>query len=122
MPYYEFRCAECGSVSGSTDRAHAGPCGCGGPLRRIWHAPGFIRGTAEHFNHSLGSYVRDDKDFRQQLRVKSAEMSERLGMPVDYQPADLSDRKALGVSGQADELRGRKDYAQGKEPARRYFA
>ena len=49
-------------------------------------------------NPATGKVESDPKKFREHLRVASEEMSERLGTRVDYQPVDLTDRDALGVT------------------------
>jgi hypothetical protein len=52
----------------------------------------------EHWNHSVGQPIRTMRQFRDALARKSDEMTERTGVPHDYQPVDLSDREALGVT------------------------
>lgn len=49
-------------------------------------------------NLSTGRVETDPKKFRQHLAQKSEEMAERLGMAVDYQPVDMTDKDALGVT------------------------
>ena len=49
-------------------------------------------------NLTTGRVESDPKKFAAHLRMKSDEMAERLGMPVDYQPIDMTDKEALGVT------------------------
>lgn len=54
-------------------------------MRRVFHAPAVTHGDFDtHFNHSVGSVVHSRQDFRSKLARKSEEMSERLGMTVNY--------------------------------------
>jgi hypothetical protein len=46
----------------------------------------------------VGRYVSGNRDFSEALKEKSAEASERLGMEHNFQPVDIGDRKALGVT------------------------
>lgn len=55
----------------------------------------------EHFNNSLGQYVNNERQFKDGLKRKSDEASERMGHTVDLQPipaADMADAKAHGVT------------------------
>lgn len=49
-------------------------------------------------NPTTGQVESDPRKFREHLHVASEQMAERLGMKVDYQPVDLTDRDALGVT------------------------
>lgn len=51
-----------------------------------------------HFNHATNTYISSDTAFRNELRRQSDEMSERLNLPVNYQPVDMRDKEALGVT------------------------
>ena len=70
----------------------------------------------EHFNHSVGSYVSNERQLRDALKVASAEASNRLGMDHDFQymsPADMADASSHGVTeeGLDDTYRARHDGA-----------
>lgn len=45
-----------------------------------------------HYNHSVGKYVRSDRDYRDALRRASDTQSAVTGIDADYQPVDLLDR------------------------------
>lgn len=49
-------------------------------------------------NLTTGRVETDPKKFATHLREQSEIMGERLGMKVDYQPVDMTDREALGVT------------------------
>lgn len=58
----------------------------------------FTLSLPEHFNNSTGKYVSNRRDFSDQLKRKSDEMSERTGMHHNYVPVDPTDKKAVGVT------------------------
>ena len=73
-------------------------------MRRQWNTFALNRVSAPkaHYNHSIGSYVRNRAELKSEFSRKSDEMSERMGMHVDYQPIDPYDLKhspeAFGVT------------------------
>ncbi len=68
-------------------------CACGLTMRREWNSFALTRVSSvqPHFNHSIGSYVRNNADLKSEFSRKSDEMSERMGQHVDYQPIDPYD-------------------------------
>lgn len=58
---------------------------------RVWH-------DTDTPNLATGRVETDPRKFREHLHVASREAEERLGMAVDYQPTDPTDRDALGVT------------------------
>jgi hypothetical protein len=67
----------------------------------------------EHFNNATGQYVTNERAFGDQLKLKSEEMSARTGMEHNYQPIDITDMKALGVTDEGLEHTQRVHYNQG---------
>lgn len=63
----------------------------------------------EHFNYSTGQYVSNSRNFSDQLKSKSDEMSARLGMDVKYGEVDVADQKALGVTTEGIETKLQKE-------------
>lgn len=96
MPIYAFRCRECGRTSESI-RRDVLPCNCGGVLRRDFRFA-FKPPTPAHFNHSVGAYVTNDRDFRDKLKEKSEEASARFGLDVSFAPIDYHDKASVGVT------------------------
>lgn len=96
MPVYEFRCRSCGATKESLSR-NPTPCNCGDIFRRVFS---FSTSTdlPAHFNHSVGSYVSNSRQFNDALKQKSDEASEHFGTTINYSPVDYSDRAALGVT------------------------
>lgn len=95
MPVYEFRCPHGDTLD--TDRTPPFCDECMSPMRRIWSFS-FKRPMADHYNPSVGSYVRSEQDFTDKLKAMSDEATERTGIPHNYVPVDPTDRKALGVT------------------------
>jgi len=115
MPSYPYRCRLCGDpylfVMSVTEHDHFGlRCHCGGELRRVWTVPYVLKaGFMEtHFNHTTGSVVTNMADFREQLKIKSDQMSERLGFEQRLVPVDPDQPKALGVT--PDGLEGKDNF------------
>ena len=96
MPTYEFQCED-GHRHELSTRQPYGPCFCGSILKRkfSFHIGQTIPG---HFNHAVGKYVSNDREFRDALKVKSEEQSERLGIEHNYTYVDPADKQALGVT------------------------
>ncbi len=97
MPVYSFRCSGC---LGETERMTRNPplCSrCDLEMRRVW---GFsYRPTmVEHWNQSVGKYVSNDRQFRDELKRMGEKESESTGLYHEYVPIDINDRKACGVT------------------------
>lgn len=88
MPLYEFACDGCGATTGRVqsmrDKVPAVvDCeSCGGPARRVWHAPAAI-----HF-HGPGFYATDPKT-RMNMR-RRANAGDDLPKPFDRDAAALT--------------------------------
>ena len=52
----------------------------------------------EHYNMATGAYVTSKTDFEDRLKLASEQQSIAQGVTVDYQPVDLSDPAACGLS------------------------
>lgn len=120
MPLYEYRCVQCG-LNETFNRYHPigevidFPCPvCGGRLRRIYSNFRFQRGMEAHFNPSVGTYVSNERQFRDELKRKSDEASIRTGMTHNFVPVDLNDPKALGVTDEGREQIEENNYLRTK--------
>lgn len=96
MPIYSFICRDCGAKRESLQRDVL-PCNCGGLSRRDYHFA-VKADTPGHFNHSVGAYVSNNREFRDELKKKSEEASARFGIDVNYAPIDYTDKQSLGVT------------------------
>ena len=71
-------------------------------LKKSWQSQGVVMATVwqdtDTINLSTGRVETDPRKFATHLREQSEIMGERLGMNVDYQPCDMTDRDALGVT------------------------
>lgn len=120
MPIYEFRCRRCGHTDHRTRPSDTiGPCPMceQGELRRVFSfqvAP--VMPT--HLNKTTGTIVGSSRQFAHDLRVAGQKLTEKDGIPRDYQPVDLSDAKALGVTGEGLDSTNRHRVANGLPPVR----
>lgn len=96
MPVYEFRCPHNPSFI-DTDRTPPMCDECCLPMKRVWSFS-FHRPMPDHFNASTGTYVRNERQFRDELKKMSDEATERTGIPHNYVPVDPMDKEALGVT------------------------
>ena len=124
MPQYVYRCPDHGEFEVYFDfgeqpsevecgrAVHSGPgslcsmecastgfmdCRCDHPAKRIFS---FTMATVmqEHFDVSTGKVVSDPRQLKNEFRRASEEATERTGIPHNFQPVDMSDKAALGVT------------------------
>jgi predicted PP-loop superfamily ATPase len=104
VPYFEFKCRACGARTLTQDREH-GPriaCSCsadvdGASWKRVWSVQ-IAPVMHAHMNSTTGTVVSSGRQFRDELRRKSDEMTERTGMPHNYVEVDRNDTKSLRVT------------------------
>lgn len=107
MANYQYRCPSCRAVytleasihSDLPERRPCPRCNFNGSSRDYSFnlQPSF----QEHFNHSLGEYVTNNRSFEDGLKRQSAMMSERMSQDVNYTPlsaADMADAQSHGVT------------------------
>lgn len=99
MPMYEYRCRVCGHSTLHKEQLTETPvCHCKeGLLQRVWSFS-FNKPMQPHFNSSVGKYVSNDNQFKDELKRKSEEATLRTGVEHNYQPIDIADRESLGVT------------------------
>lgn len=88
MKTFDWKCQTCGFVKEAPEPA---PCPqCGDSLRKqfCFGIQPVARRFQPGFNMSLGEYVTSPQDFRDKLKKKGDQMSERLGTEHNYQPRD----------------------------------
>lgn len=104
MPIYEFACS-CDQFS-STQRGMDGntmdkSCPrCGENMSRVFSSPAFHR-FEEHVSPATGKPVGSMKQFKEQLRVASAEATERTGIPHNFVPTEVKPQEGPGTEEQA---------------------
>ena len=113
MPLYEYRCSKCKATYLTVIRDDSTPCHfCNGfGIRRFGF--NFKRPMQEHFNHSTGQFVTNERAFRTQLKRQSEIQTIRTGIEHTYQPVDDPMTKAsLGVTtaGLEDQAKWRHDH------------
>lgn len=98
MPIFEYICDSCGHRTESMTRGdihHCGVCGLTAKRRFSFRVASSFQG---HFNQAVGSFVSNETEFKDKLKLASEEQSIAQGITVDYQPIDMQDRAACGVS------------------------
>lgn len=58
----------------------------------------FRRSMPEHFNSSIGSYISNERDFKDGLKAQSEAATLRTGIEHNFVPADISEPAAYGVT------------------------
>lgn len=121
MAFYQYQCQDCFyelplDVYAGIGISISNPCPCCGGLLVRRCSFTFRRSMPEHFNTSTGAYVSNERDFRDGLKRKSEEMSIRTGMTHNYQPVDVTDMKALGVTDDGLEETKRRRRAENLDP------
>lgn len=92
MRIFEWACRPCGRHIETRDRVLPHCPNCGMAMSRQWSFA-FSKPMPEHFNHAVGSYVRNRAELRSEFSRRSDEMSERMNFAVDLQPIDPYDLK-----------------------------
>jgi hypothetical protein len=68
-------------------------------MSRVWDFAGVHRrGFEPHFNNSVGTVIHNSAQFRSELHRKGDQMSERMGFAHHYEPVDIQDKEACGVT------------------------
>lgn len=101
MAEYQYKCARCRLVFTTLSRTDIPPCPvCQQPSTRDFSFF-FKPDTPEHFNHSVGTYVSNERELRDAIKRQSDESSERNGIEANLEfvsRADMSDMSAHGVT------------------------
>jgi putative FmdB family regulatory protein len=98
MPIFEYICDSCGHRTESMTRGdihHCAQCGLTAKRRFSFRTASTFQG---HFNQAVGSFVSNETEFKDKLKAAGDAESARTGVFVDYQPVDMQDREACGVS------------------------
>lgn len=97
MPIYQFRCRECGSSKETVNQPSPFPCSCGSLYKRVYSFTP-MKPMEGHFNHSLGKYVSNEREYRDGLKAASEAASLSTGIDHNFVPVDYHDKKAFGVT------------------------
>ena len=100
MPVYQYRCRSCQRLFHLDVPADRAQCpDCRNTSVRIFDFQARAS-LAEHFNMAAGQYVNNQREFRDALKRRSDEVSERLGIEHDFQPltaAEVRDHDAHAI-------------------------
>jgi predicted nucleic acid-binding Zn ribbon protein len=107
MAIYKYRCRGCGATKDQLARDLTLPCVCGGILRRDFMFQKGSTGLTPHFNHAVGAYVRNDREFNDALKRRSDENSATTGMDHSYARLDPGDAPTPPNAAEAVEARAK---------------
>jgi len=101
---YAYKCRRCGLQVDSSVRADTiGPCtrdypiACSGELTRLFQVT-VEPAMQEHFNSTTASVISSSRQFDEEMKRQTDIQSARLGMDVQYERVDPSNKAALGVT------------------------
>src|SRR5688572_16350362 len=104
MPTYEYRCPECGQYAShfhAFDQSST-PHQCARchmyPIDKIVSNFSIAAPMQDHFNTAVNKPISSMRTLKAELNRKSEELTERTGIPHNYQPVDLRDKEGLGVT------------------------
>lgn len=82
---YEYKCPACNTHLHTNRHGIEGTAceHCTAPIKRVYSFA-VQRPMAEHFNATVGKPIGSNRQFDEALKVKSAEMTERLGFEQRY--------------------------------------
>lgn len=103
MAVYEWRCPECRQAYatrrplGDTTPPTCPPCQT--PVKRRYSPFAIQIPMQEHYNHSVGAYITNERQFKDQLKIQSEAATLRTGLEHNFVPHDPRDAKdSLGVT------------------------
>jgi hypothetical protein len=127
MPEYEFICPDCPDTSYLTFHQGGPPpttptCPTHStPLKRRYSfaAPEMFK---PFFDHSLGQYVTSRADHVSKLHAQSEALTERTGIPHDFQPVDRADMaEYAGITDEGRDDAYRKEVQSGRREVKLYL-
>lgn len=80
------------------------------------------RPMPEHYNPTTGRVEHSMRSIKERLKVASDEATERTGIVHDYQPVDLRDKTALGVTEEGLDATYRRLRDEGRTESKTYIA
>jgi hypothetical protein len=93
MPTYEHVCSACSGLTFVSKNQREDTCPLGHrQVRRVWGFQAFHREVGGHFNQSVGRYVNNPRELKDELKRSAEKQSEDLGLEHKYQMCDMRDR------------------------------
>ncbi len=80
------------------------------------------RPMPEHFNAATGRVESSMKAIAEQMKIASEEASERTGVKHDFQPVDMRDKDALGVTEEGLDATYRRLRNEGRTEGKTYVS
>lgn len=126
MPNYLYRCPWCGDefykyfqFADSNTIVYCGHDGVA--CDKVLGVAAFHRAMPEHFNHSVGKYVSNEREFRDDLKRASDEASQRLGLPHNFVPIDMRDPAQTHATEEGLDATHRQQTATGQREAKKWY-
>lgn len=92
MPFYEHVCSACSGLTFTSPNIREDNCPLGHrQVKRVYGFQAFHKTVGEHFNHSVGKYVSNTRELKDELKRGAEKQSEDLGMDHNYVMADMRD-------------------------------
>lgn len=89
MPEYGYRCRDCGAERVSLSREDIQSCSCGGVSKRDYSTIQLGSSSFKpHFNHAVGAFVSNSRQFDDLLKLRSEQNSLRTGTDHNYTRID----------------------------------
>src|SRR5690606_31265645 len=99
MPFYEYRHPDNPRKTVLSEQRGDRLMVDGIDYKRVWSFQ-ITKVMHHHLNPSTGTVVSSRQQFRDELKRLSEEHTERTGIPHNYEEIDLSDKDAVGVTGE----------------------
>lgn len=101
MAEFQYKCAQCQVIFTTLSRTDIPPCPVCEQQATRDYVFQFKPDIPEHFNHSIGRYVTNERELRDAIKRQSDEASERNGIETNLEyltRADMADPSAHGVT------------------------
>lgn len=78
---------------------------CDALLTRVYTVPAVKAAYVEHFNESVGRYVRNDREFKDALKQGAEDIYHRTGYQTNYVPIEVGEIAASTDKDEAQQKR-----------------
>lgn len=98
MPMYEFKCKQCRLVYTLMSRTDPKCPRCNAKEAARVFSFNPLTSFQPHYNISVGKWVNSEREFKDALKVASANATLRTGIEHNFVPVDARDREAVGAT------------------------
>lgn len=89
-------------------------------MRRDYSTVSFSRSFQPHFNHSVGKFVNNKREFSDELKRASESASLRTGIDHNYKPIEMNEAPGVTNEGLDETAKRRRETGQ-DQPTKRIF-